>query len=49
MASDLVPGTLLASRPLSRTRPGILDLPVTVLDWFGLERPAQMVGRSLLG
>jgi predicted AlkP superfamily phosphohydrolase/phosphomutase len=49
MASDLVPGTLLASRPLSRPRPGILDLPVTILDWFGIVRPEQMVGRSLLG
>jgi predicted AlkP superfamily phosphohydrolase/phosphomutase len=49
MARDLVPGTLLASRPLARARPSILDLPVTVLDWFDVARPEQMVGRSLLG
>jgi predicted AlkP superfamily phosphohydrolase/phosphomutase len=49
MARDLVPGTLVASRPLRTARPDILDLPVTILDWFGLARPEQMVGRSLLG
>jgi len=49
MAYDMVPGTLLASRPLTRARPSILDLPVTILDWFGIIRPEQMVGRSLLG
>jgi predicted AlkP superfamily phosphohydrolase/phosphomutase len=49
MAFDMVPGTLLASRPPSRAQPSILDLPVTILDWFGIGRPEQMVGRSLLG
>jgi predicted AlkP superfamily phosphohydrolase/phosphomutase len=49
MAADLVPGTLLASRPVSRPRPSLLDLPVTLLEWFGVERPPEMVGRSLLG
>ena len=49
MACDLVPGTLLSSRPLTRARPSILDLPVTILDWFGVGRPEQMVGRSLFG
>ena len=48
MASDMVPGTLLASRTVTRARPSILDLPVTILDWFGINRPEQMVGRSLL-
>ena len=47
MARDLVPGTLLASRPVGRARPSILDLPVTILEWFGVSRPEQMVGRSL--
>ena len=47
MSRDLVPGTLLMSRPFSRSNPSILDLPVTILDFFGFERPEQMVGRSL--
>jgi len=49
MARDLVPGTLLSSRPVARARPSILDLPVTILEWFGVSRPEQMVGRSLFG
>ena len=49
MARDLVPGTLMASRPLAGARPNILDLPVTILDWFGVGRPEPMAGRSLLG
>ena len=49
MASDLVPGTLLSSRPLTGPEPSLVDLPVTLLDWFGLPRPEEMVGRSLFG
>lgn len=49
MACDLVPGTLLASRPVVREKPNIVDLPVTILDWFGVARPPEMVGRTLLG
>jgi predicted AlkP superfamily phosphohydrolase/phosphomutase len=48
MARDLVPGTLLASRPITATDPSILDLPVTILDHFGVPKPDQMVGRSIL-
>jgi predicted AlkP superfamily phosphohydrolase/phosphomutase len=47
MAHELVPGTLLSSRPVTRSRPSLLDLPVTLLEWFGLARPPDMVGRSL--
>jgi hypothetical protein len=49
MACDLVPGALLSSRPLTRPRPSLLDLPVTLLDWFGIPRPERMVGCSLFG
>jgi predicted AlkP superfamily phosphohydrolase/phosphomutase len=48
MAHELVPGTLLSSRPVARTQPSLLDLPVTLLEWFGIRRPEAMVGRSLL-
>jgi predicted AlkP superfamily phosphohydrolase/phosphomutase len=48
MARDLVPGTLMSSLPLAGAAPSILDLPVTLLDWFGLPKPDQMVGSSLL-
>lgn len=49
MAADLVPGSLLSSRPVAREKPSIVDLPVTILEWFGVPRPADMVGRSLFG
>jgi predicted AlkP superfamily phosphohydrolase/phosphomutase len=47
MSRDMVPGSLFISRGISRAQPSILDLPVTILDFFGFERPEQMVGRSL--
>ncbi len=48
MAKDLVPGALLASVPVQGAEPNIVDLPVTILDYFGLDKPAEMIGRSLL-
>jgi predicted AlkP superfamily phosphohydrolase/phosphomutase len=48
MARDLVPGSLFASRRITARDPNILDLPVTILDWFGVPRPEQMEGRSIL-
>ena len=48
MAMDLVPGSLFASLPFGKADPNIVDLPVTILDYFGVKKPSQMVGRSLL-
>jgi predicted AlkP superfamily phosphohydrolase/phosphomutase len=48
MARDLVPGSLFSSREVRRPDPDIVDLPVTILDFFGIEKPPQMIGRSLL-
>ncbi|MCG6947630.1 MAG: alkaline phosphatase family protein [Acidobacteria bacterium] len=47
MARDLVPGTLMSSKKVARANTSILDLPVTVLDFFGIEKPEQMVGSSI--
>jgi len=47
MARDLVPGTLLSSQKTARANTSILDLPVTILDFFGVEKPEQMVGSSI--
>ena len=47
MARDLVPGSLFSSRTMPAGRASILDLPVTILDYFGIEKPGQMVGKSL--
>ena len=48
MARELVPGCLLASRPLAAEKPDIIDLPATILDFFGIAKPYQMSGRILL-
>ena len=48
MAKDLVPGVLFSSRAINTERPEILDLPVTILEFFGIGKPGQMVGKNLL-
>ncbi|HUP24651.1 MAG TPA: alkaline phosphatase family protein [Thermoanaerobaculia bacterium] len=47
MAHHLIPGSLFSSRKVARDTPSILDLPVTILEAFGIEKPADMVGSSL--
>jgi predicted AlkP superfamily phosphohydrolase/phosphomutase len=47
MARDLVPGTLFSSRRIAARDPNIVDLPVTILEWFGIDRPPQMEGSSI--
>jgi predicted AlkP superfamily phosphohydrolase/phosphomutase len=47
MARDLVRGTLFSSQKVAKADPSILDLPVTILEFFGIDRPSQMVGRSI--
>ncbi len=44
-----VPGVLFSSLKLSTPSPSIMDVAPTVLELFGLEPPAHMDGRSLLG
>jgi predicted AlkP superfamily phosphohydrolase/phosphomutase len=47
MAHHLIPGSLFSSRKVSKAAPTILDLPVTILEAFGVEKPANMSGTSL--
>ncbi len=42
----LVSGTLVSSRALARSNPGIIDMAASVLDLFGVPRPRHMIGRS---
>ncbi len=44
----LVPGILFSSEPFDETRPALTDLAPTILDLFGIARPAWMTGRSFL-
>ena len=49
MAHELVPGVLLSSRQVKKANASILDLPVSILEFFGVHKPGQMVGSSILG
>ena len=44
----LVPGVLFSNRKIEAQDPGIEDMAPTVLELFGVERPAWMEGRSVL-
>ena len=44
----LVPGVLFSSLPFDETRPSLSDMAPTILDLFGIEKPAYMTGTSLL-
>ena len=44
----LVPGILFSSEPFTETRPELIDLAPTILDLFGIAKPAWMTGRSFL-
>ena len=47
MARDAVPGSLFSSRKVAKANPSILDLPVTILEFFGIGKPEQMEGSSI--
>jgi len=42
-----VPGVLFTTRPIRATHPGLKDLPVSLLELYGIARPAQMKGQSV--
>ncbi|MBA4378297.1 MAG: nucleotide pyrophosphatase [Gemmatimonas sp.] len=44
----LVPGILFSSLPFAAAKPALTDLAPTILDLFGIAKPAWMTGCSLL-
>jgi len=44
----LVPGVLMMNRPVAAGDPSLVDLPVTILGLYGIERPRGMRGRALV-
>lgn len=47
MDPSVVPGILFSNKPIAKGSPSLLDIPVTVLAEFGIERPEQMLGNSV--
>jgi len=47
IAADEVPGVILANRPLVRRDPALVDLAPTILEYFGVPVPPEMVGGDL--
>jgi predicted AlkP superfamily phosphohydrolase/phosphomutase len=45
----LVPGVLIANRPITLEQPALHDLTVAILDEYGVEKPPEMIGRDCLG
>jgi predicted AlkP superfamily phosphohydrolase/phosphomutase len=45
----LVPGVLIANRPITLDAPALYDLTVAILDEYGVEKPAEMIGQDCLG
>ena len=47
MAAEEVPGSLFTNRQLRLHNPSLVDLPVTILELFGIKRPKDMIGRNI--
>lgn len=49
MDRDLIPGVLLCSKAPEAVAPALSDLAPTILNEFGIPKPAAMIGTSLWG
>ena len=47
MAASEVPGSLFVNREIKIKDPKLYDLPVTIIEQFGIKRPQDMIGRNL--
>jgi len=43
-----VPGTLIVNRPISKKDPALTDLAPTILQEFGIAKPAEMIGSPVV-
>jgi len=46
-AAEIMPGIVLASRPIKAPSPALFDLTASILDVFGIETPKEMIGRTI--
>jgi len=48
MDPQLLPGILLMNRPSRIETPALYDLTATILDFFSIEKPPEMIGNNIL-
>ena len=48
-AAELMPGIVFANRPFAAEAPSLYDLTATIMDVFDIEKPKEMIGRSIFG
>jgi predicted AlkP superfamily phosphohydrolase/phosphomutase len=46
-AAEVTPGIVLTDRPIKAEAPALFDLTATILQEYGIERPADMVGKPI--
>ncbi len=46
-AAEIMPGIVLANRPVAAERPALYDVTATIMDVFDIEKPKEMIGSSL--
>lgn len=49
MAAEEVPGILLSNKKITGKAPRLVDLPVSILRRFGIDKPKDMTGVNVLG
>ncbi len=47
-APEVIPGVVAVNRPIRAEFPALYDLTATILDYFGVEKPAGVIGKSIL-
>jgi len=47
MDPEVVPGILLANRKIKAKSPALYDLTATILSIFGIDKPMEMIGKSI--
>jgi len=46
-AAEIMPGIVLANRPIRAEAPSLVDMTASVLDVFGIRTPKDMIGRTV--
>lgn len=46
-AAEIMPGILLANQTFKAESPALYDLTATIMDVFGIEKPEEMIGKTI--